>query len=216
MPVPSDKSYNGQVFIVDDDEGVVELYEALLASVALPHRCFASGDAFLAEWSDDWWGAVVLDLRMPGMGGMAVLQTLRERQSPLAVIVVTGFGEIRSAVEAMQHGAVNYLEKPFSNEALLANVQKAIQESRLRYTQSERRRELARRYETLSPREREVALWVTRGLTSKEIAAQLNISLRTVEVHRAHVLTHLECDSSIEIAKLMLELDRLSGKGAVS
>lgn len=203
----------GEVFVVDDDDGMVELYESLLGSVALPFRCFPSGETFLAAWRADWCGAVILDLRMPGMGGMAVLQALRERGSPLAVIVVTGFGEIRSAVEAIQYGAVNYLEKPFSNEALLANVQRAIQESGTRHARRQRQRDLARRYEALSPREREVAGLVTRGLTSKDIAAELNISLRTVEVHRAHVLTQLECDSSIEVAKLMLELERLSGEG---
>lgn len=205
----NENAFNGQVFVVDDDDGMVELYESLLASVALPCQRFASGESFLAAWAADWWGAVILDLRMPGMGGMAVLQTLRERQSPLAVIVVTGFGEIRSAVEAMQHGAINFLEKPFSNEALLGNVQKAILDSRSRFAQRERQRDLARRYDALSPRERQIAGLVTRGLTSREIAAELDISMRTVEVHRARVLEHLECDNSIDMAKLLLEMEKL-------
>ena len=210
----SESAFNGQVFVVDDDDGMAELYESLLGSVALRQRRFASGEAFLAAWEVDWWGAVILDLRMPGMGGMAVLQTLRDRQSPLSVIVVTGFGEIRSAVEAMQFGAINFLEKPFSNEALLGNVQKAIVDSRNRHAQRARRRDLMRRYEVLSARERQIAALVTRGLTSKEIAGELDISARTVEVHRARVMEQLECDSSIDIAKLLMEIEKMPGSKA--
>lgn len=201
---------HAEVFVVDDDDGMAELYQALLASVALPCRRFASGESFLAAAADDWVGALILDLRMPGMGGMAVLQALRGRDSPLAVIVVTGHGEIRSAVEAMQHGALDYLEKPFSNQALLNTVQKAIQDSQDRFARRRRQRELRARVDKLSPREREVAALVKRGLTSKEIAAELKISMRTVEVHRSRVLMLLGCDSSIEIATLLLELEKLA------
>ena len=198
----------GTVYVVDDDDDLAELFELLLDSVSLPHQRYATGEAFLAQATLDQWGCVILDLRMPGMGGMAVLRSLKQKDTPLSVIVVTGHGEIRSAVEAIQWGAANFLEKPFSNEELLTNVQRALNDSRIRYTQRGRLRDLQRRFDSLSSRERQVAQLVTRGLTSREIADELNISARTVEVHRARVLEHLECETSIEIAKLLVELER--------
>lgn len=198
----------GTVYVVDDDDDVADLFGLLLDSVSLPHQRFSSGETFLAQARLDQWGCVILDLRMPGMGGMAVLRTLKQRDTMLSVIVVTGHGEIRSAVEAIQWGAANFLEKPFSNEELLTNVQRALNDSRVRFSQRARMRDLQRRFDALSSRERQVAQLVTRGLTSREIADELSISARTVEVHRARVLEHLECETSIEIAKLLVELDR--------
>lgn len=199
--------YSGTVYVVDDDDELAELFSILLGSVSLPHRRFATGESFLAAISSSDWGCVILDLRMPGMGGMAVLRALRDIGSPLSVIVVTGHGEIRTAVEAIQWGAVNFLEKPFSNEELLSNVQRALADSRGRFSQRERQRELQGKVDLLSPRERQVAALVTRGLTSKEIAEELGISARTVEVHRARILEQLQCESSVEIARLMAELE---------
>lgn len=200
-------NYSGTVYVVDDDDELAELFSLLLSSVSLPHRRFASGEAFLAAIGPSDWGCVILDLRMPGMGGMAVLRQLRDLGSVLSVIVVTGHGEIRTAVEAIQWGAINFLEKPFSNEELLANVQRALVDSRGRFSQRERQRELQGKFDLLSPRERQVAALVTRGLTSKEIAEELGISARTVEVHRARILEQLQCESSVEIARLMAELE---------
>ena len=206
-------AYSGQVFIVEDEDDLADLYAAVLESVALPYRRFSNGETFLAALENNEWGAVILDLRMPGMGGMAVLRKLRERQSPLAVLIVTGHGEIRTAVDAIQLGAVNFLEKPFSNEALISNVQKAIQESRRQFAHRERQKELLDRYHALSPRGQQIARLVTRGLTSKEIADEVHISARTVEVHRARVLEHLKCETSIEMARLLHEIDQLLSRG---
>jgi RNA polymerase sigma factor (sigma-70 family) len=199
--------FSGMVYVVDDDDELAELFSLLLDSVSLPHKRFASGEEFLAGVPAGDWGCVILDLRMPGMGGMAVLRHLRERRSTLSVIVVTGHGEIRSAVEAIQWGAINFLEKPFSNEELLANVHRALADSRNRHAQGTRLRDLQRKFENLSVRERQVASLVSRGLTSKEVAEELGISARTVEVHRAHILEQLECESSVEIARLIVELE---------
>lgn len=200
--------YKGVVYVVEDDDGMAGLYAALLDSISLEHRRFSRGDAFLAAYQPDWWGAVILDLRLPGQGGMEVLRHLRDAGSVLSVMVVTGYGEIRSAVDAIQWGAANFLEKPFSNQELLANVERMVKESRTRFAMRERRRDQWRRVNALSPRERQIANLVTRGLTSKEIAAELQISARTVEVHRASILDVLECDNSVEMAKLMLEIQQ--------
>lgn len=200
--------YKGVVYVVEDDDGMAGLYAALLDSISLEHRRFSRGDAFLAAYQPDWWGAVILDLRLPGQGGMEILRRLRDANSVLSVMVVTGYGEIRSAVDAIQWGAANFLEKPFSNQELLANVERMVKESRTRFAMRERRRDQLRRANALSPRERQIANLVTRGLTSKEIAAELQISARTVEVHRASILDVLECDNSVEMAKLMLEIQQ--------
>jgi two-component system response regulator DctR len=207
-------SVGTQVFVVEDDDEVADLYGTLLTSIALPHRRFACGETFLEAWQPDWYGAVILDLRMPGIGGMGVLEGLRERRSSLVTVVVTGFGEIQSAVDAMRHGALNYLEKPFSNQSLLSNVRNAIEVSSARHTANHRFQELDRRFAAMSPREAQVAHLVTQGLTSREIANELDISLRTVEVHRANVLETLGCDNSVQLAKLAAEWD--AGKKAVS
>lgn len=208
----SSNVYNGQVYVIEDEDDLADLYAAILSSVSLPHQRFSTGEGFLEAWKENWWGAVILDLRMPGMGGMAVLQHLRERQSPLAVIVVTGHGEIRTAVDAMRLGAVNFLEKPFSNEALISNVQKAIHDSRANFAQKSRQIDLLERYRALSARGQQIARLVTRGLTSKEIAEEIHISVRTVEVHRARVLEDMKCDTSIEMARLLLEIDNTLAK----
>lgn len=198
--------YGGVVYVVEDDDGMADLYTRLFASVAIRAERFADGESFLAGLSDDAWGAVILDLRMPGMGGMEVLRRLRASERAISAIVVTGHGEIRSAVEAMQGGAVNFLQKPFSNEELLASAQRALAESRRLYAQRTRRGELQRRLAALSARERQIAGLVARGLTSSEIAAELAISVRTVEVHRSRALEHLECDNAVQVARLILEV----------
>ena len=201
-------SYEGCVFVVEDDNEMAYLYAALLDSISLSHQRFSSGEAFLAACQPDWWGAVILDLRMPGLGGLEVLQRARARAPALSILVVTGHGEIRSVVTAMQAGAAGFLEKPFSNEELLNNVHCMLSESRMRYVQKARQQGLQERFDALSLREKEVAALVSRGLTSKDIAEELQISVRTVEVHRGNVLLHLHCDNSVEVAKLMLEIQR--------
>jgi two-component system response regulator DctR len=191
------------VFIVEDDPGMSVLYEGLLASIGVGARFFASGDEFFRAWSPDWKGGLILDLRMPGMGGLEVLRRLRALDSTLPAIVVTGFGEVRSTVQAMKLGAVEFLEKPFANAELIDAVQTMLEIGRQSEMAQAIRHEMETSLAALSRREREVADLIARGLTSREIAALLAISPRTVDVHRARVLDKLRCASSVELAALL-------------
>lgn len=191
------------IFVVEDDPMMSFLYSELLESIGLTALYFDSGEAFFAAFSPDWQGGVVLDLRMPGMGGIEVLRRLRALDCHLPVIVVTGFGDVRSTVQAMKLGAVEFLEKPFVKSEFIDAVQKMLTQGRKEHAVAAVQHEIQASLATLSSREREIAELITRGLTSREIAELLSISSRTVDVHRAHVLDKLKCSSSVELATLL-------------
>lgn len=204
------------VFVVEDDPGMSMLYRELLASIGLPAECFASGDDFLSKWSPAWQGIVVLDLLMPGTGGIDVLRRLRELDSRLPVIIVTAHGKVRSSVEAMKLGAVDFLEKPFSNAEFITAIQAMMlqfsQAAAIRALQTEAERALA----ALSAREHEVGRLIARGMTSREIGQLLSISPRTVDVHRAHVIEKLNCASSVELAAFFSRVSPEEGNASKS
>ncbi|MBS1196393.1 MAG: two component system response regulator [Proteobacteria bacterium] len=181
---------------------MTDLYQDLLDSINVPARFFTSGDAFLRAWSADWQGGLILDLRMPGIGGIEVLRRLREMDSHLPVIVVTGFGEIRSTVQAMKLGAIEFLEKPFTHTELIDAVQAMLEKSREHHTEQALCQEKEACLASLTTRELEVAKLIARGMTSPEIAALLSISWRTVDLHRAHIREKMKCSSSVELAAL--------------
>ena len=191
------------IFVIEDDPMMNFLYSELLESIGLTARYFSSGEPFFAAFSPDWQGGVVLDLRMPGMGGIEVLRRLRAIDCHLPVIVVTGFGDIRSTVEAMKLGAVDFLEKPFVKSEFIDAVQKMLAQGRKDHAVEVMQHEIQTCLALLSSREREIAELIARGLSSREIAELLTISPRTVDVHRAHVLNKLQCSSSIELATLL-------------
>lgn len=184
------------------------LYQGLLDSIGVDAYFFANGDEFFRAWSPDWKGGLILDLRMPGMGGIEVLRRLRAMGSTLPAIVVTGFAEVRSTVQAMKLGAVEFLEKPFANSELIDAVQAMLEGSRQSEFNQAIRNDVESSLAALSSREREVADLITRGLTSREIATLLGISPRTVDAHRAHVLEKLKCASSVELAALLSRFAR--------
>lgn len=147
-------------------------------------------------------GGLIVDLRMPGMGGMEVLRRLRNQGSVLPAIVVTGYGEVRTTVQAMKLGAIEFLEKPFANSELIDAVQAMLEQGRQQVLKHDMRSEIEHCLNTLSSREREVAELIAKGMTSREIAPLLSISPRTVDAHRAQVLAKTNCSSSIELAAL--------------
>lgn len=178
------------------------LYRDLLESIGVAARFFNTGEDFFRAWSPHWHGGLIVDLRMPGMSGLEVLRRLRAMNALLPAIVVTGYGEVRTTVQAMKLGAIEFLEKPFSNSELIDSVQAMLQTGHQQELEQNMRNEIRACLSALSEREREVAELIARGLTSREIAQMLSISPRTVDAHRARALEKTNCSTSAELAAL--------------
>jgi len=190
------------VFIVDDDPSVRKALGRILSASGLDTVTFGSGDEFLARFDPDAPGCVVLDLEMPGLGGLELQHTLVERGANLPVLFLTGRGSIQTSVCAMKDGAVDFLTKPVDAEALLAAVKLAISRDLATRESCDERRRIERRLATLTPREREVLPYVLAGRLSKQIASDLNIVEKTVKVHRSRIMHKLETKSVAELVRL--------------
>ena len=192
------------VFVVDDDDAVRNSLRMLLKSAGVHAEASASAQEFLSTYEVTQPGCLVLDVRMPGMSGLEMQHELNLRGATIPVIFITGHGDIPMAVEAMQHGAFDFLQKPFRDQELLDRVQRALvrdADYRTRLRQTDRIRE---RLASLSPREREVLDLVTQGKANKMVAGDLGVSQRTVEIHRAHVMQKMEAGSLAELVRMMM------------
>ena len=195
------------VYIVDDDPQVCESLSLIVQSVGLEAKTYASAEAFLDE-ADDVPSSpkcMVLDVRMPGLSGLGLQQTLVAKGRTMPIIMISGCADIPMAVQAMSAGALDFLEKPFNRRALLTRIQEAIDRdanARHRYI---RKAELATRIEKLSSRQREVFELLLAGKHSKQIAGELGIGEKTVAKHRAGVLDRMHVDSVVELVKLMAD-----------
>lgn len=187
------------VFIVDDDASVRDALGLLLGLEGVPTMPFASAEAFLQAWQPTWRGCLVLDLRMAGMGGLELQALLRERGSRLPVVVITAHGDVNAARQAFLADAVDFLEKPFDPEMLLAAVQRALR--RGDGTPPPPVPVAAQGEAALSPRERDVLGLLVQGLPNRRIAEALGISHRTVEVHKSRVLEKLNASSVVELVR---------------
>ena len=198
------KEHLPTVYVVDDDDAVRNSLKLLLKSAGLTSETAASAPEFLKAYDPAMPGCLVLDVRMPGMSGLEMQHELNVRGAMIPVIFITGHGDIPMAVEAMQHGAFDFLQKPFRDSDLLDRVSRALArdaESRARIRHTDRIRE---RLASLSPREREVLDLVTRGKANKMVAGDLGVSQRTVEIHRAHVMQKMEAGSLAELVRMMM------------
>ncbi len=192
------------VFLVDDETGVTDALCWLLDSVKIPSRAFHSASTFLAALDRfDGPACAVLDLRMPEMSGLELQQRLREAGHDLPLIFLTAHGDVPAAVNAMQAGALDFVQKPFNPNDFLASVRRAIRQARARYEAHEVDEELRRRLGQLSPREVDVLRGLLDGRTSKEIARDLDISPKTVDVHRANVMRKMGAGTSTELVRMM-------------
>lgn len=196
------------VFVVDDDDAVRNSLRLLLKSVGLPVSLHASAQDFLASYDADQHGCLILDIRMPGMSGLELQQQLSLRGATIPVVFITGHGDVPMAVEAMQHGAFDFLQKPFRDQDLIARVQKAFEKDAATRHEVSQKSRIQERLQTLTTREREVLDLVTAGKANKVIAADLAISPRTVEIHRARVMEKMEAHSLAQLVRMVMELER--------
>ncbi|MDZ7754213.1 MAG: response regulator [Gammaproteobacteria bacterium] len=194
------------VFIVDDDPAVRDALAVLLSSMNLHSRGFESADAFLAAYDKDQPGCLITDVCLAGIDGMALQRILKERNSTLPIIVISGHGDIPMSVHMVREGALDFLEKPFRNHVMLRLVREALEidaEWRARHHAHAAIRE---RYAELTTREKEIAAMLAEGEPNKVIAARLKISPRTVEAHRANVLRKMEVTSAVALARTLMSL----------
>ena len=197
-----------KVFIVDDDNAVRDSLCLLLKSVGIAAQAFGSGDEFLAAHDSDWKGCILLDIRMPGISGMEVQRRLVEQHCNLPIIFITGHGDIPMAVEAMHLGAHDFVEKPFHDQELLDRIQQAMSAQRDQQDELSLKRDVQERHARLTPREREVMGAVVQGHANKVIAMDLELSQRTVEIHRARVMEKMHARSLAELVRLSLLIDQ--------
>lgn len=194
------------IFIVDDDPAIRTAMQALLDSVNLRHEIFASADEFLQHEEQHRSGCLVLDIRMPGLGGLELQDELIARGSTLPIIFITGHGDVPMAVDAMQKGAVDFIQKPFRDQELLDRIREALTADRERRAQLEHQAEVTDRLDRLTNREREVFDLVVTGKPNKVIAYDLDVSQRTVEIHRARVMEKMEARSLADLVRMHMTL----------
>ncbi len=198
------------VFVVEDDEAVRDSLELLLKSEGKPVKTYETANAFLSDYSEDMAGCIVLDIRMPGMDGMELQKKLNAKHSILPIIFVTGHGDVPMAVDAMKEGAVDFIQKPYREEALLEKIDAAIeQDAEQRKTLGEKQ-EILRKVKTLTPREHEIMDRMIEGQANKVIAIELEISQRTVEIHRSRVMHKMGTHSLAHLVRMILSVkDRI-------
>jgi FixJ family two-component response regulator len=190
------------VFVIDDDLSVRKATERLVKSVGLRVMTFASALDFLKSARPDCPACLVLDVRLPGLSGLDLQRLLAERQVHIPIIFVTGHGDIPMSVQAMKSGAVEFLTKPFRDQALLDAIVQAIERDRSARRQQAEIAQLRERFDGLTPREREVMGLVANGLLNKQIAAQLGTTEKTVKVHRAQVMQKMHAGSLADLVRM--------------
>ena len=195
------------VFIVDDDEAVRSSLRLLLKSVGLVPSALASAREFLDKYDPAQPGCLVLDVRMPEMSGLELQEQLNLKGAVLPVIFITGHGDVPMAVEAMQAGACDFLQKPFRDQDLIDRIQRALDKDRTNRAALDERTLIRERLQSLTPREREVLAMVTSGKANKIMAADLGVSQRTIEIHRARVMEKMSAASLAQLVRMVMDLD---------
>jgi two-component system, LuxR family, response regulator FixJ len=200
------------VHIIDDDEGQRESLAFLLRSANLEVRSFESAKAFLDELLHAVPSCVITDVRMPDMSGIELLRRLKELKIGVPVIVITGHGDIALAVEAMKMGAADFFEKPFDDDLLVASVRAALRQREDQTKRGAERAEIEDRIFSLSPREKDVLAGLIEGRANKQIAFDLGISPRTVEIYRANLMNKMEANSLSDLVRMALICEMLNSE----
>ena len=195
------------VFIVDDDASVRDSLAMLLSTTGLHSRTYASCEEFLDNYTPQQKGCLILDMRLPQMSGLELQKRLMERDLVLPVIMVTAFGDVKTAVEAMKTRIFDFIEKPFEDTEIISSVRSALEYGEEARARHQRREEAVQHLQRLTGREHQVFDLLADGLSNKEIANRLEISPRTVEIHRARVMEKLEVRNLSELIRVALDSD---------
>ncbi len=195
------------VFVVDDDQALRESLSRLMGSVGLPVETYPSAQAFLDSHDASRPGCLLLDIRMPGMSGLELQERLAQTGAGMPIIIISGHADVEQAVRAMKTGAVDFIKKPYNGEVLVNHVRRALElDARIRRERAERAAATAC-VALLTPREHEIMHLLATGKPVKQIAHELGLSRKTVDVHRSHIMMKLQVDSVVDLAHLA-ELDR--------
>ncbi len=209
-----DIATHGTLYIVDDDDAFRDSLEVFCDAAGIPAESFDSATSFLESLSPEMKGCILLDVRMPGMSGIELHDELRERKVDLPIVFLTGHGDVPMAVGAMKKGAFDFLTKPFSHTDLMERVRAALAAAESGSEERQQSAQLEERLERLTPREREVMELVAQGLANKVIANRLDISQRTVEIHRARVMEKMQAESLAELVRMAIHLEEAAASGA--
>ena len=205
---------NPTVFIVDDDESLRDSVGCLLETVSIPFRMFSSAAEFLQVADPQWQGCLLLDVRMRGMSGMELLEKLEtDGAVRLPVIIFTGHGDVPMAVRALKHGALDFLQKPFNGQDLLDRIHAAFQLDRQNCLDRNNIAEQQARFDSLSPREKDVIELVVAGNSSKVIGQKLGISCKTADIHRSNIMKKFNAKTVAELVKCRMALKQSGSAG---
>jgi two-component system, LuxR family, response regulator FixJ len=190
------------VYIIDDDDAVRDSIKELVESVNLNATTFSGAEEFLEQLKPECSGCIVLDVRMPNMSGLILQEKLKEIASTLPIIFISGHGDIDMAVSTLKSGAIDFIQKPYHDQSLLDSINNALALDRQNRQRSQESEELERYYGELTKREREILELILQGQSNKNISKSLNISLRTVEAHRQHILSKYHVKTTTKLLSL--------------
>ena len=197
---------NVTIHIVDDDPSMLKYLSELVSTINYKSETYDSASDFLGSYRDDGIGCLVLDLRLPGISGLELQQQLTSKNIDLPVIMISGFGDISTAVKAMKSGVLDFLEKPFKGQDLLDLIHNAVNKHKTDRHINNTQNQSLKLIESLTKREKEVMELVTTGILNKDIAKQLKISIKTVEVHRSNVMDKMAVSSVADLVRISLEV----------
>ena len=196
------------VFIVDDDASVRDSLRWLIESVQLQVQCFATAQEFLQGYQSQQTGCIVLDVRMPGLSGLDLQEELRQQGFVVPVIIITGHADVPMAVRAFKSGVFDFIEKPFNDQHLIDRIHQAIDKSRSQKVNIQRWQDARDRLQKLSSREVQVLDCIVSGSSNKTMARELDISVKTIETHRANLMSKMQAGSVSELVRVALLAER--------